>query len=114
MNDQPPEDDARSPSAPEPPAFDKQAARERYRATMRGPYMRTMYVLLVLIILTAWGVGIGAAFARDVERLPNHDLTVPPSRCITCHTQPASNAPLMPHVAFPSCGFCHRQGPPGV
>ena len=52
-----------------PPPFDKQAARQRYRATMRGPYMRMMFVLLALIILTAWGLGIGAVFAGDVERL---------------------------------------------
>jgi hypothetical protein len=112
MNDQPLPNDTDSPEPTGAPAFDKEAARQRYRATMRGPYMRSMYVLLALIILAAWGVGIGAAFARDVERLPNHDLTVPPSRCVACHTQPSSSAPLMPHVAFPSCGFCHRQGPP--
>lgn len=109
MSDQPPPDDA---DRDEPPAFDKAAARQRYRATMRGPYMRSMYVLLALVILAAWGVGIGAAIARDVERLPNHDLTVPPSRCVACHTQPSSSAPPMPHIAFPSCGFCHRQTPP--
>jgi hypothetical protein len=112
MNDQPPQDDSDSSAQAAAPAFDKEAARRRYRATMRGPYMRSMYVLLALIILAAWGVGIGAALARDVERLPNHDLTVPPSHCVACHSQPSSSAPVMPHVAFPSCGFCHRQGPP--
>jgi hypothetical protein len=111
MSDQPRPDTGQDAGAPEPPAFDKQAARQRYRATMRGPYMRSMYVLLALIILAAWGFGIGAVFARDVERLPNHDLSVTPSRCVACHTQPASSAPVMPHIAFPSCGFCHRQGP---
>ena len=113
MSDQPRPDASDSPELSAAPAFDKQAARRRYRATMRGPYMRSMYVLLALIILAAWGIGIGAAFARDVERLPNHDLSVPPSRCVACHTQASSDAPLMPHVAFPTCGFCHRQGPPG-
>ena len=52
------------------PAFDKEAARRRYRATMRGPFMRSLYVLLALVILAAWGLGIGAVFARDVEHLP--------------------------------------------
>ncbi|HEU5103052.1 MAG TPA: hypothetical protein VFU22_28715 [Roseiflexaceae bacterium] len=113
MDDQPRSDNSDSLELPAAPAFDKEAARRRYRATMRGPYMRSMYVLLALVILAAWGLGIGAAFARDVERLPNHDLTVPPSRCVTCHAQPSSGAPIMPHVTFPSCGFCHRQGPPG-
>jgi hypothetical protein len=93
-----------------PPAFDKEAARRRYRATMRGPFMRTMNVTLALIILVAWGFGVAAVFARDVENLPGHDISVPPSRCITCHTERTNNAPPMPHMAFPSCGFCHRQG----
>ena len=99
-------------SPPDPPAFDKEAARRRYRAMMRGRFMRSMYLLLALVILTAWGLGIAAAFAKDVERLPNHDITVPPSRCVACHTQRTDRAPAMPHMAFPSCGFCHRQGPP--
>jgi hypothetical protein len=103
-----------SPGSPAPPAFDKEAARRRYRATMRSPFMRSMYVLLALIILAAWGFGIAAAIATDVERLPSHNITVPPSRCVTCHTQPAGNAPAIPHMEFPSCGFCHRQGPPAA
>jgi hypothetical protein len=100
-------------SEPEPPAFDKEAARRRYRATMRGPYMRSMFVLLALVILAAWGLGIASAFAPDVERLPNHDLSVAPSRCVSCHTAPNTAAPAMPHVALPTCGFCHRQSPSG-
>ena len=39
--------------AESPLAFDKEAARRRYRATMRGPFMRLNYVLLALIILAA-------------------------------------------------------------
>jgi hypothetical protein len=112
MNTDPPSNEP--PGAPGPPAFDKEAARRRYRATMRGPFMRSMYLLLALVILAAWGLGIGAALASDVERLPDHDFSVTPSRCVACHTQPATRAPQMPHVAFPSCGFCHRQGPPAV
>jgi hypothetical protein len=98
--------------APAPPAFDKAAARQRYRATMRGPFMRRMNIMLVLIILLAWGFGVAAVFARDVEALPGHDLSVVPSRCVACHAAAAANTPAMPHPAFPSCGFCHRQGPP--
>jgi hypothetical protein len=104
--------DSESTDPPAAPAFDKEAARRRYRATMRGPFMRSLYVLLALVILAAWALGIGAVFARDVERLPGHDLSVSPSRCVSCHTIPATSAPSMPHVAFPTCGFCHRQGPP--
>ena len=79
---------------------------------MRGPFMRSMYLLLAVVILAAWGLGIAAALAKDVERLPNHSITVAPSRCVACHVQPIDNAPVMPHLVFPSCGFCHRQGPP--
>ena len=114
MDDRPRPNEMPGADAPNPPAFDKEAARRRYRAMMRGPFMRSMYVLLALVILAAWGLGIGAALARDVEHRPNHDLSVPPSRCVACHTQPATRAPQMPHIAFPSCGFCHRQSPPGM
>lgn len=98
--------------AESPPAFDKEAARRRYRATMRGPFMRLNYVLLALIILAAWGFGVAAVLAKDVEQLPGHDITVAPSRCVACHTARTDNAPALPHPAFPSCGFCHRQGAP--
>jgi hypothetical protein len=94
---------------PEPPAFDKQAARQRYRATMRSPRMRLLYALLALVILASWGFGFAAVFAKDVERLPGHDLAVLPRQCLVCHTQRLGAAPAMPHIAFPTCGFCHRQ-----
>jgi hypothetical protein len=97
---------------PDPPAFDKGAARRRYRATMRSPRMRLLYALLALVILASWGFGIAAAFATDVERLPGHDLSVPPRQCLACHTQRLDGAPVLPHIAFPTCGFCHRQSPP--
>ena len=103
MNSDSPPDDTNS------PAFDKEAARRRYRATMRGPFMRSMNIMLAIILLIAWGLGIASVFAKDVEHLPGHDFAVPPSRCVACHTQ--QDAPPMPHIALPSCGFCHRQGP---
>ena len=111
MNIDPLPNEDQRPDPPAAPAFDKEAARRRYRATMRGPYMRSLYVLLALVILIAWGFGIAAVFARDVERLPGHDLSVVPSRCVSCHTSSVGNIPAMPHGAFPTCGFCHRQGP---
>jgi hypothetical protein len=112
MNDESGSNQAETDPSPAPPAFDKEAARRRYRATMRSPLMRSLYVLLALVILTTWGLGIAAAIATDVERLPGHDLSVPPSRCVACHTQRTDSAPVMPHITFPTCGFCHRQGPP--
>src|SRR5262249_34977936 len=97
-----------------PPAFDKEAARRRYRAMMRGPLMRSLYALLAVVLLAAWGFGIAAAIARDVERLPGHDLTVPPSRCVACPTGQTGGAPAMPPIARASCGICHRHSPPGI
>ncbi|MFL5803479.1 MAG: hypothetical protein ACJ8CR_17270 [Roseiflexaceae bacterium] len=97
---------------PAPPAFDKGAARQRYRATMRSPFMRSLYVLLALVILAAWALGVAAVIAPDVERLPGHNQTVPPRQCVACHTQGTGGAPVIPHPSFPTCGFCHRQSPP--
>ncbi len=97
-----------------PPAWDKEEARARYRKTMRGPFMRGVGVLTVVVILLAWAWGGAAAFAPNVENLPNHDFTVLPKQCIACHTAhlPGSAAPPMPHWSAPSCGFCHRQSFP--
>lgn len=102
------------PTPDEPPAFDREAARARYRKLMRSWPMRLAYIVLVLTILFAWAWGIAAAVAPDVEHLPHHDLSVPPQTCINCHTVNASanNAPRMNHPAAPSCGFCHRQSLP--
>jgi hypothetical protein len=109
MSDEPHPPEADS---PDPPAFDKQAARQRYRATMRSPQMRVLYTLLALVILISWGLGVAAVFAKDVEGLPGHDLGVLPRQCLACHTQRLDSAPPIPHIAFPTCGFCHRQSPP--
>lgn len=105
------------PTPPDPeaqPAWDREAARARYRKLMRSWPMRLMYLLLALTILFAWGWGIAAAVAPSVERLPGHDITVPTQACVTCHTTQAAvnNAPIMNHPTAPTCGFCHRQGLP--
>lgn len=99
-----------------PPAWDREAARARYRKLMRSWPMRLIYLLLALTILFAWGWGIAAAVAPDVEQLPGHDITVPTQQCIDCHTSAAaaSGAPPMNHPAAPTCGFCHRQGLPAA
>lgn len=78
--------------------------------------MRLMYLLLALTILFAWGWGIAAAVAPDVETLPGHDITVPPKACVACHVTNATvtNAPPMNHPSAPTCAFCHRQGLPPV
>lgn len=98
------------------PAFDRVAARARYRALMRGPFMRGVGILTVAVILLAWAFGAASAFAPNVQNLPNHDITVPVSACVSCHNRALpvrpNNAPPMNHWNAPSCGFCHRQGLP--
>lgn len=104
-----------TPPAPDqPPAWDREAARARYRKLMRSWPMRLMYLLLALVILFSWAWGVAAAIAPSVEGLPGHEVTVPTQSCVTCHTTAAAanNAPLMNHPVAPSCGFCHRQSPP--
>lgn len=99
-----------------PPAWDREAARARYRKMMRSWPMLTMYALLALVLLFSFAWAGAAVFASSVEALPGHDITVPTQSCITCHTTAAAanNAPPMNHFAAPSCGFCHRQSAPPV
>lgn len=113
MSTTPPTEPAPDEPSEQPPAWDREAARARYRKLMRSWPMRLTYLLLVLTILFAWGWGIAAAVAPDVETLPGHDITVPTQQCIDCHTgATTATIPSMTHPAAPSCGFCHRQGLP--
>lgn len=108
----PPELSADTPPEAGPPAFDKQAARARYRKLMRSTPMRLMYAITVLVILTTWGLGIAAAYAPDVKKLAGHDISVPVAACKDCHNAGLSTAPTFNHSYAPSCGFCHRQDLP--
>lgn len=110
MSDLPPT----QPDPDAPPAWDREAARARYRKLMRSWPMRLMYLLLALTILFAWAWGLAAAIAPDVETLPGHEITVPTNACVTCHAinPAANNAPPMNHPVAPTCGFCHRLGLP--
>jgi hypothetical protein len=100
--------------ADEPPAWDREAARARYRRLMRSKPMIASYILLIVVILFSWVWGIAATVAPSVENLPGHDVTVPVAACVECHTvnAVAANAPPMNHPRAPSCGFCHRQSFP--
>ncbi len=97
---------------PDPPAFDIEAARARYRRTMRGRPMRALGIFTILMILVSLAFGVAAAFAPDVERLPGHDITVTREACINCHVRQIEPAPPMSHPSAPTCGFCHLQGLP--
>ena len=95
-----------------PPPFDTEAARARYRRTMRGRPMRVLLALLIVIILLSWTFAIAAAFAPDIERLPGHDITVRRDACLQRHAGQIEAAPRMNHPSAPTCGFCHMQGLP--
>ncbi len=99
----------------QPPAFDVEAARARYRRMMRGRPMRALGVFTILVILVSWAFGVAAAVAPDVEQLPGHDITVQRPACISCHVrQIEPGTPPMNHPAAPTCGFCHMQGLPAA
>ena len=95
-----------------PPAFDKEAARKRYRAMMRSRPMRLMYAITGLVLLATWVLAFGSAFAPNVETLPGHDITVGVAQCRNCHNTGLNNAPTYNHAFAPTCGFCHRQSLP--
>ncbi|GAC1548021.1 MAG: hypothetical protein NVS4B8_15090 [Herpetosiphon sp.] len=103
-----------------PPPFDREAARARYRKMMRGPFMRGVGVVTVIVILLSWLYGAAAALAPNVEHLPQHQFGVSTAQCIMCHTTGAQapavpgvpHPPVMRHPSAPSCGFCHRQSFP--
>jgi hypothetical protein len=103
------------PTPDEPPQFDIEAARTRYRTLMRSWPMRVLYLILILVILFSWAFALASVFASDVEHLPGHDVTVPVGDCIWCHTEGVRihEAPPMNHPRMPTCGFCHRQGVTG-
>ena len=98
------------PAPDAPPPFDVEAARARYRRTMRGRPMRIMSLLTIVIILMSWAFAAAAAYGPDVEHLPGHDLRVRRDDCIACHTGNVAQTPPMNHPAAPTCGFCHVQG----
>jgi hypothetical protein len=101
-----------SPPPEQPPAFDIEAARARYRRMMRGRSMRALGVVTVVVLIFSWAFAIAAAYAPDVDHLPGHDITVTRDRCFACHARAIDGAPPMPHPATPTCGFCHVQGLP--
>ncbi|GIV97285.1 MAG: hypothetical protein KatS3mg057_1942 [Herpetosiphonaceae bacterium] len=107
-----PSEQPHQPDEHEPPEFDIEAARARYRRTMRGPLVRMLFALTFLVLLCSWIFAGVAAWASDVEGLPDHDLTVGKPLCVDCHTRQLNDAPAFNHRFAPTCGFCHRQSLP--
>lgn len=78
------------------------------------PYVHKLYagglILVVLFVLVAWGY---TAYSLNAPFAPSdrdHQPSIAVSQCVQCHTY-QWNAPPMPHVEFPSCGYCHRLDP---
>ena len=64
-------------------------------------------IVIVIFVIAAWAV---TAYSVEAKTIPNsgpHQLGTPPQTCTTCH-QNDPRAPKIPHVAFPTCGYCHR------
>ncbi len=64
-------------------------------------------VVIVVFVLIAWVVTAFSVSAKTISNLPDHDIHTPPEACVTCH-QTNTRAPQIPHVQFPTCGYCHR------
>lgn len=64
-------------------------------------------IIIVIFVLIAWLTTAFSLSAKTISNLPDHNVAMPPSECVTCHRN-NPKAPPMPHVEFPSCGYCHR------
>jgi hypothetical protein len=80
------------------------------RSTM-PPIAHKLYaiglVVIVAFVLIAWVFTAFSVSAKTISNLPDHNIRMVPADCITCH-QTKANAPKMPHIEFPTCGYCHR------
>jgi hypothetical protein len=64
-------------------------------------------IIIIVFVLIAWAVTAVSVSARTISNLPDHQVTMLPDTCTTCHqTNPA--APHIPHIQMPTCGYCHR------
>jgi hypothetical protein len=64
-------------------------------------------IFIVLFVLVAWVFTAFSVEAKTISNLPDHNIAIPPEQCQACH-QTNPRAPRIPHIAMPSCGFCHR------
>jgi hypothetical protein len=75
------------------------------------PLVHRLYVFgaiaIAVFVLIAWAVTAVSLSAKTISNLPDHDIHTAPEQCIACH-QSGENAPPLPHVPLPSCGYCHR------
>ena len=64
-------------------------------------------VVIVVFVLIAWAVTAYSVSAKTISNLPDHVPYTPPEQCVSCH-ETRADAPKIPHVQFPTCGYCHR------
>ena len=64
-------------------------------------------IIIVLFVLIAWGFTAISVSAKTISNLPDHQTSMPAATCTACH-QSDARAPRIPHIAFPTCGYCHR------
>ncbi|MBI3734037.1 MAG: hypothetical protein HY259_11375 [Chloroflexi bacterium] len=64
-------------------------------------------VVIVLFVLIAWVVTAFSVSAKTIVQLPDHQPPAAPEACVRCHRTNAQ-APSMPHIELPTCGYCHR------
>jgi cytochrome c553 len=64
-------------------------------------------IIIMLFVLIAWVFTAYSVSAKTVSNLPDHQAGMAPHACTACHETDA-RAPKIPHVALPTCGYCHR------
>jgi hypothetical protein len=79
--------------------------------TPMPPLVHQLYVvglvLIVLFVIVAWVLTAFSVSAKTISNLPDHNINMAAETCITCHRTNA-HAPKIPHIEFPTCGYCHR------
>ena len=74
-------------------------------------YVHKLYagglIFVVLFVLIAWGYTAYSLSAPILPEDPDHQPSIAAAQCLECH-QTKPDAPRLPHIEFPSCGYCHR------
>lgn len=64
-------------------------------------------IIIMLFVLIAWIFTAYSVSAKTISNLPDHQVSMAPQTCTACHATDV-RAPKIPHVALPTCGYCHR------
>ena len=63
--------------------------------------------LIIIFVVISWAMTAYSVAAPLVPIRENHTSAIAPEQCASCH-QTDPKAPPMKHIAFPTCGYCHR------